>query len=318
MKKILFLILPIYILTGLLAETQISADNSPQQAVIWQGSNVYVTFKYNPKVDMHLVFGPCGVNNSFNLNSIYLTNNPYKINPWITRKSRLFLKSTTDWLGPYMVKCLTKGDGSLPVFTGGWHGSNGNGTGVATSKMIGMSVKVNGQAISKSKPYYGNVEVNIENVIQAYNTINSGVCVLKEAIKLSFTPKKVGVVVTTTALEDVLLEKYYGLQVQSSSWRGQIQYSNGKAGTYGKYSDSGPANKSIANSFTISSPNGAYKLKAKMDREYGLGKFEYLSPERPSVFAESYGKVYFNLINGNSMKVLKGKSLGWKGHYEFL
>lgn len=213
---------------------------------------------------------------------------------------------------------MTKGDKSRPVFTGGWHGSNGNGTGMATSKMISLSVTVNGKAISKNKTYYGNVEVNVENLIQAYNTINSGICVLKEAVKLSFTPKKVGITVTATALEDVLLEKYYGLQVQSSSWRGQIVYSNGKTGTYGKYSDSGPASNSIAESFTITSQNGAYKLKAKIDREYGLGKLEFLSPQLPSAFAESYGKVYFNLINGKPVEVLKGKSLGWRGSYEFL
>ncbi len=318
MKKKMLIIIIICILTGLLTQTNMATNNAPEQAVVWQGSNVYVAFKHTPKVDMQLVFGPCGVNNSFNLKAIYLTNNSSRVNPWITGKSKLFLKSNTDWLGPYVVKSLTKGDKSRPAFTGGWHGSNGNGTGVATSKMISLSVKVNGKNISKDKTYYGNVEVNVENLIQAYNTVKSGICVLKESVKLSFTPKKVAITVTTTALEDVLLEKYYGLQVQASSWRGPIVYSNEKKGIYGKYSDSGPASKSIADSFTITSLNGAYTLKAKIDREYGLGKLEYLSPNLPSAFAESYGKAYFNLINGKPVKLLKGKSIGWKGSYEFL
>jgi len=84
MKKILLAIFTIYILTGLIAETNTATNNAPQQAVVWQGSNVYVAFKHTPKVDIHLVFGPCGVNNSFNLKSIYITNNPYRVNPWIT------------------------------------------------------------------------------------------------------------------------------------------------------------------------------------------------------------------------------------------
>jgi hypothetical protein len=318
MKRFLTLIFSVFFIISILPCTDVSAKNTPSQGIVWQGSDVYITFKHNPKVDMHLVFGNCGVNNTFNLRSIYLTNNSKKVFPWITRKSKLFLKSKTDWIGPYVVKSLARGDSSLPAFTGGWHGSNGNETGVATAKTISTSVKVDGKVITQNKAYYGNAEVTVVNLVQAYNTKKTGACVLKEVVKYYFTPKKVDIAVTSTACEDVLLERYYGLQAQVTSWKGNIHYSNGRTGTYGKYSDSGPAKKSTANSYIVMSSNKAFKLRAKIDRSIGLGKLGSLSPDMPSIFMESYGKVYFNLVNGKAKKISKGQSIGWKGSYEFL
>ncbi|HEY9061869.1 MAG TPA: hypothetical protein VIO64_15390 [Pseudobacteroides sp.] len=317
MKGVFTLIFSICFITSILP-THVLAKNAPKQGIVWQGSDVYITFKHNSKVDMHLIFGPCGINNTFNLKSIYTTSNSKRIFPWVTDKSNPFLISKTDWLGPYVVKALVKGDDSNPAFTGGWHGSNGNATGAATAKTTSISVKVNGKAITKNKSYYGNAEVTVINLIQAYNTKKKGTFVLKEVVKYSFTPKKVGISITTTALEDVLLERYYGLQAQVNSWKGKIQYSNGKTGSYGKYSDSGPAKKSTANSYVIASSSNAYKLRAKIDSSVGLGKLGNLSPELPAIFMESYGKVYFNLVNGKNKKITKGQSTNWKGSYEFL
>ncbi|MDP4181517.1 MAG: hypothetical protein Q8942_10530 [Bacillota bacterium] len=316
-KKFILLFIALSLLLAVFTHVQASSKPIPQQGVVWQDSNVYVTFKYTPKVDMHLVYGLCGINNTFNLKAIYLTNNTKKVFPWITRKSKLFMKSQTDWLGPYGVKSLTNDDGGSFTFTSGWHGSNGDGSGKPTAKTISISVKVNGKPIKKNKSYYGNVEINVVNLIQAYNTKKAGTYALKEAVNFKFTPKKINIALNTTALDDVLLQRYYGLQAQAYSWNGSIQYSNGITAKYGKYSDSGPLMNSPAYSFTLTSANKAYKLRAKIDKTYGLGNFESLSPDLPSIFLQSYGKAYFNLVNGKDKKILKGNSFGWRGTYEF-
>ena len=153
--------------------------------------------------------------------------------------------------------------------------------------------------------------------MQAYNTKDIKLNVLKENVRYDITPNKVKVEVVSTALEKVLLQKYYGLQAQNSKFE-RIEYSNGITAYCEDYSDSGPYNKNnIADSFKLISKDDTYKMIVTLDTSFGLGNFENLSPDNPTIFTQNYGKTYFNLVNGIDKFIEKGDSIKWRGSYEF-
>ena len=60
---------------------------------------------------------------------------------------------------------------------------------------------------------------------------------------------------------------------------------------------------------------GAYWIEVSLD-DTGLGNFNYCLV-KPQAFNLSYGKTYFNLINGRECVLGKGESVGWSGRYRF-
>ncbi len=286
-----------------------------KQKVLKRGNNIYICFKYTQNSYMHLVFGGCGINNIMGIKKIYVDTNKFNTDSTAKKQKPLLLMETfTDWIGPYYMKSLIHDDSGKGIFTGGWHGRSGD----TTAKTEKITVKVNGTKIEDDKEYEGNVEIIVDNYIKAYNTINDDIYVLNEVVKYRISPGKIDVELVSTALEDVLIYSYYGLQSQNSAWNGKVVYGNGAEYESGKYSDSGPLKENNkANSYTLISKDGIFKLCVTIDAGFGLGKFENLDKDKPTAFTESYGKTYFNLVNGINKKLDKGEKIKWRGSYEF-
>ncbi len=283
------------------------------------GRDIFVSYRYLKNTDMHLVIGECGVNDLVGLKAIYLnTNYTGNVIPWGSKRATNFMTSCTDWIGPYIVKSLEYDDGGQPNFTGGWHGNNVEGKEIPTANTEEFSVKIGNEELSANKVCYCDyVQISVTNYIQAYNTKKIKRNVLKEEVKYDITPNKVKVEVVTTALEKVLLQRYYGLQAQNGEFE-SIEYSNGILAKCGEYSDSGPYNKdNIASFFKLISKNGVYNMVVALDTGFGLGSFGNLSDVHPTIFTQNYGKTYFNLVNDIDKTIEKGDSIKWRGSYEF-
>jgi hypothetical protein len=311
------------IFVGIALVMQLVQDNilskSYTMTVLKTGDDIFISYRYQKNTDMHLVIGKCGVNNLVDIKAIYLdTNYTGEIYPWVTKRATNFLLSCTDWIGPYMVKAIEHDDGGKPTFTGGWHGNTVDGKEEPTAHTENYSVKIGDTELLDDKVYYcDNVQIEVTNFIQAYNTKDIKLNVLKENVRYDIAPNKVNVEVISTTLEKVLLQKYYGLQAQNGAFE-RIEYSNGIAANCREYSDSGPFNKNnIANSFKLISKDDKYKMIVTLDTDFGLGNFEKLSLENPTIFTQSYGKTYFNLVNGADKLIEKGDSIKWRGSYEF-
>jgi hypothetical protein len=304
---------------GKIGNPGLSFKLKTKQKVIKRGSDVYITFKYKHNYDMHLVIGKCGINNMVNIKEIYINENDSPdISTSVKNNASTFVSPRTDWIGPYNIKSLVHDDGTKWIFTGGFHGSNDNASGHSTGKTGNISVKVDGQKIRDNIEYVGNVEIIADNYIKAYNNINSDMFVLNEVVKYRVSPGKINVEVVSTALEDALVVLYYGMQSDNRFWNGKIVYGNGITSVNGKYSDTGAFNKkNIVDNYTVYSKNGLHKLCVKIDKAYGLGKFENINENKPTIFTESYGKTYFNLINGKSIRLCKDDQIKWRGSYEF-
>ena len=305
-------------LASVLGSSQVYAGGGTQK-VVKHGDDVIVSFRYRDGMDMHLEIGRCGVNKLMNVKAIYIeSDSSGDASPRISPRSRLLVKSGTDWIGPYTVRSNQAGDTSRPSFTGGWHGGNGDGTGNPTAWMESLSVTIDGQSMMDDSVYTGDVRIHAVNYITAYNTISTGKPVLREEVTYFITHGVVNVQVASSALSSITILKYYGLQTQDFSNVGMVRYGNGKEYELGRYSDCGSkGDGNIVNEFSVTDAKDDCMIVAGIDTSEGLGHFDGISDDRPTVFTPSYGKTYFDLIFGKSKVMREGDEIRWKGWYKF-
>ena len=274
---------------------------------------------------MWIEFRKDGVNNIMGIGRFYLVENQSKlVNTTFIKKPTPFKVTYTDWISPYILRANEKkGTNSIPTFTGGWHGYNGDGTGSPTARTKSYAVFVDGRKVYDKGVIVGKeVVIEVINYIQAYNTKNidgTGREVMKETIQYILTEGNVEVLCEIEALEEIVIERYYGIQSDNIGWDGTLIYGEELVVYKGK-EDSKYFSKEfqqLIDSYKLVSKDGKHKLIAWMDRTIGLGGYKNLSEGKPTIFTLDYGKTYFNLINGVPKKVKQREILNWRGGYKF-
>ena len=133
---------------------------------------------------------------------------------------------TSDWQGPYEVSALNNADGDAIAqgidFTGGNHAYGAGGTsGTPTARTSEFHVIADGVEISAGETvaWRDNVIITWTNYVQGWNTKKAdgtGREIIKENPKWTFYPDgNISTQNTITALEDINLYMYYGLQMQA-------------------------------------------------------------------------------------------------------
>ncbi len=303
-------------------EIEVHGNNISQSNTVYKSNGlISVAFKYDTDLSMWIDFKSGGVNSIFGISKISIKgtgrNSKDKVlknnEKELKNNEKVLMNSTTDWIGPYMVKSNSDGNSNKAAFTGGWHGFNGDGTGAPTAKTISVSVLADDKKVEKNKTILcDKVRITVVNLVQGYNTKSSdgkGRPVLKETVYYNIEGNKIDVETGIEALESITIEKYYGLQTQNSSWRDTVTYGDGKA-INGYINSTGQK----ISQYTLKG-NGNV-LTAWIDNEYELGKGEYVKGQA-SAFTAAYGKSYFNLINGVNVHLEKGSVVNWKGGYIF-
>lgn len=257
---------------------------------------------------INTVFEKVGINGLMSIKSISQIN--------LLTSITTSTNSNSDWIGPYMVKEQDEQDETSEEarFTGGWHGSNGDGTGEPTAHTVNVKVFADGEELSSF--FSGEAKVItliVTNHIESYNKGNE---VLEEVVTYQIYNNRIDVNVKITALKDIEILRYYGLQSLNKSYDQNIEYfyldGTSKKSEKHQYSDSGY--EKIIYSFELSSYNEA-KLYAWLNPTCDLAQFDYLEEDQPYVFTMSYGKTYFNLVNGIILKLDEGESISWSGGY---
>ena len=217
------------------------------------------------------------------------------------------LEVSSDFIGPYIMSQKDLGN-SNGQFTGGWHGSNGDASGNPTASTEKVSFTLDDQYIEVNKWTSGNnLVIKVENNI---NGNNSKTSLLNEQITYTMTNQLVEVDLKARALENLTIYRYYGLQTQNKIWQ-TIMYENEMV----KNSVYSNTSSSYARKYTLMNEDGYY-LEAQL-KSSGLGNFKYKEAQLPTCFSLSYGKTYFNLINGIDLELAKNESFDWSGQYFF-
>lgn len=254
------------------------------------------------KSDVAFTFSPRGVNQLFSIDQITYKN------------LDISTKITTDWIGPYIVR-EKNGIDQPPRFTGGFHGSNGDGTGQQTA--ITKDVEM----ITSNSHKDESMIIRVTNHIKGYNSHQP---LIEEVVSYRLFKNQIQVQVVIKALEALVIEKYYGLQTQNSIWddSGIIYYDSGRHALFSQERShfSRTRNKDLTRAFRIT--NNKHNISLRVDlSSSGLGRFKYLAENQSPVFIMKYSekskKGYMNLINGKELELDQGEKVYWRGVYLF-
>lgn len=193
--------------------------------------------KYSPPVQYHID------NNTLKVASHYLSDKDLLVTMNLGRGNGLFdfasfklypagltipegennaetlLSVGTDYHAPFIVKAIENADGDdvgNSYFTGGNHQYNNQGSGsTPTARSLSLRFFVDGQEIVSGQGYANKVEIRWTNNVQGYNTRKAdgtGREILQERHRLVFDGVAWSETIDLEPLEDILMERWYGLQ----------------------------------------------------------------------------------------------------------
>ena len=292
--------------------------------VSFESENLHIKTKYDNNYDLCINMCKRGGNNLFEFNSIFLVSNNGDLNNDITQTKNI-INNITDWFSPYMMNSVNNGDGDKPSgyyshFVGGNHEYTNTGSGgTPTARTSSIKVHCDGEEVINNHKYCSNVEIIWTNYIQGCNTKKAdgtGREILKETIKLSFDSTKFEYENNIEPLEDLTIEKYYGLQTYNNATNYNVKFIGGSNRKLLSCPGSFNSVDKSCNIVKISTTDLTTEIG--IDNNVDLGKFELNTDVSSpySCFTTSANKTYFNIIRGS--KTLKqGDIYTLRGYYKF-
>lgn len=280
--------------------------------VAQEGEDVYVSRSYTATMDLQTVLAPCGPNGLLGIRELKYFN-PEK-------STGISHVSTSDWVGPYIVHA-SHDENKPDAFTGGWHAYNGDASGTPTARLVGCELYIDGQ--QKSGIYKEEecreVVVKATHLIQACNTKQAdgnGREVLQENVAYRFRGDTLSITMQITALEDVVIDNYYGLQ---SCYGGEVCMFT-QDSVYTCHTDGYNGAMSRVSKASCTLPDGR-QVVCLLD-SVGLGtQNRYnvctVDTNRQFCFTSPFGKVYFRLVGEVGMPLQQGEQVFWSGAYIF-
>jgi hypothetical protein len=296
------------------AEEKTAAE--AQMTVKSYEGHIHIGF-FSTDKNMQISFYPCGVNKLFAIAKVsYFASNT----DYLQNKASNEFSSCTDWVGPYFVCSASSiNTGIQQKFTGGWHGSNGDGTGTPTASTSETRFVVDGKETNGNFEQNCNqVDLYVTNLIHGYDYSTTNADLLKEFVHYIIKPnREIDVEVKIEALEDAVIQRYYGLQSQNFSLFDRVNYLAGQqiVNTEAINKESHCLSNNGVNTILLKSTKNQHQLRLTLDITSGLGTFQNLGEGKPKAFSASYGKSYFNLINGKDLTIKKGEEVFWIGSY---
>lgn len=292
-----------------------TTTEAPMTVKNYEG-HIHIGF-FSADKTMKVSFYPCGVNNLFAIAKVsYFAS----LTDYLQNKASSEFNSCTDWVGPYFVCSVSSvNSGIKQKFTGGWHGSNGDGTGTPTAATSKTRFVIDGKETSGNFEQNCNqIDLYVTNLIHGYDYSKTNVDLLKESVHYLITPnRKIEVEVKIEALDDAVIQRYYGLQSQNFSLFNQVNYlaSQQIVNTEAINTDSRCKTNEGVNTILLNSSKNQHQLRVVLNTSEGLGASNNIGNGIPKAFSSSYGKSYFNLINGIDLPIIKGEEVFWKGSY---
>lgn len=292
-----------------------TTTEAPMTVKNYEG-HIHIGFFSTDKT-MKISFYPCGVNNLFAIAKVsYFASRT----DYLQNKASNEFSSCTDWVGPYFVCSASSVSAGIPQkFTGGWHGSNGDGTGTPTASTSETRFVVDGKETSGNFEQNCNqVDLYVTNLIHGYDYAKTNVNLLKESVHYTIKPnREIDVEVKIAALEDAVIQRYYGLQSQNFSLFDRVNYAAGQqiVNTEAINIDSRCKTNEGVNTILLNSSKNKHQLRVVLNTSEGLGASNNIGTGLPKAFSASYGKSYFNLVNSKDLPLKKGEEVSWKGSY---
>lgn len=241
----------------------------------------------------------------------------------------------SDFVGPYYnLRAVENADGddlSGIRFTGGYHGSNGDATGGATSTKVSIAISADNFPMAEGVVYAcDKVTLNTVNHVHGSNTSKAdgtGRGILSENQIYTISKNKISVENIITPLEKITLDRYMFIQALLKDFKTKFlaiddnvnkgYFSIDIWGDYTKDVSSGMPSESKSNEIRAFKSNGDY-MKVMLDKSTGIGDFAY-NPDTRSRWLVSSGanKFYFYPV-ATKLEIDSSTTLYGKGSYEFI
>lgn len=231
----------------------------------------------------------------------------------------------TDWIGPYQVTAVNNSDGGGTVqSTGGNHPINN--TSITTAAQLSRAVYADGGVLVTGNGQADEIAIVWANQIMGHNTMTTARrYILREDLMLRIRPGSFEVHGELTALEDIVVGNYYGLQCYDPGHDQSIHFFNGQdAGRVAitpataQYSGN-PA--TYPNAWGMTLRGSERNLTLWLDRTYGLGVPSYLPTSGLSglMFHQAGTKKAYHqqIAQGKPLALASGESVCWRGGYIF-
>lgn len=228
----------------------------------------------------------------------------------------------SDYHGPLVVRTVNNRDGDN-IYSQHWTGGNHEYTnsginGTPTARCISLEFWVDGEKITEGSGFCENILIKWTNMVQAYTTKKedgTGREVLQENHELVFDGYEWKSYVEWVALEDVVIERYYGFQYGGiAKIYPKVRYIDG-ANRF-EYDASSVATKSGDNKCSLIHGYGdIHEIFLELDTNFGLGKREHYNGDE-GANTQTYGKAYFYVIFEDT-PLLAGEMVAMRGKYMF-
>jgi hypothetical protein len=240
-----------------------------------------------------------------------------------SEKTPLFVNGS-DFFAPYIVKAVNNIDGDMADslnFTGASHAYSGNteSSSSATGRSEVTAILIDGAKKESYDGYCNSIDVYWINYVQATNTKKadgSGREVLKEEYHLHFDGNVFEIENDITALEEIEISRYYGLQIAQgvAGYNYDILYAGGNKNKTYEMGNS-KSDDTTCNEIHIKRNDVPAECRFGVHPN-GLGTFCYNNWY--SAFDTDYGKSYFFMICPDKACLLEEKEqVSLKGYYKF-
>ena len=281
--------------------------------------NLSFKYKFEDYYDFCIDMGLASNGNGlFDFLKFYKTSNQSELNDDFTVNS-LLSENPTDFFGPYIVQAVNNADGDLPEgyayhFTGGRHRyNNGTSDSTPTARTESVICLFDGKLPENDVITDCNeITVKWKNYIQAKNTKKedgTGREVLTEEWTIHITKNGIEASNIIIPLEDIIINRYYGLQCHLTSGNKFIfiGVSNRNIQSSGSNAGNLICNKAIESNSNMS-------IGIELDKSLDLGQLMY-NTDAYSIFS-SGDKTYTYLIKSDQT-FNEGDRLCLRGKYTF-
>lgn len=299
------------------------------------GRTIAVKHRLNDDKNLIVNYDKLKVNEFHEVHRIFEQNNTAKDNDF---SGALKVSNGTDWVSPYGLRAVNNpvsgSAGSITV--GGAHGVDG-GSGFPTGRFGEyVSINLDGSEIGNGVHRGKSMELVVDHYVSASNVIVRATGAKRDSVRerrtYTIASGSHKVSVSITALEDVTITRYAGLQItQPDYYDNFYRYDNRPEGILpikGMESGSHVADEKDYNKLDrVALINNTHMLVMMTDRNFGIGDGS-LAPAHTEEYPQSpvnitggqFGKIYaHNMGRNNNEYLLKsGETVSYRGGYYFV
>lgn len=329
MKKIIILFLSFFFICLIIFVSNNYINSDESLVVSIDNNEIRVKHSLTENKNMIVVYNQKRNNDFFDISQFIIQDKNKEKNDF---KGEVVMSTATDFISPYGLLAINNTLNNKTFSVGGTHGTEGS-SGYPTGSFSEIeSLSLDNKPLNNDGIYTGEyLEIKVNHYVSASNVINNNnnrKTMLEERV-YTISSMNHEVEVRLTALEDLRLTRYAGLQMTQPEFY-DFFYFPGLSNLYkikgeqpGLYTLNENSYEKLDRAVLF---NNESMLIMKTDRNFGIGTGEQApsstkdQPQSPLTYTGGkFGKIYSHNLgtNNNNLLLREGETLKYRGGYYF-